>query len=72
MGGLGVNLPLGKTERASILAQNSDILPAKAFEALTSNITERGGEIDEVDLIEELVDGEESGHGLDVVSAGVS
>lgn len=67
---LGVNLLLGETERAGILAQNGNILPSQTLKALTGNITERGREIDEVNLIEEPFHWEKSGHGLNVVSAG--
>jgi hypothetical protein len=60
-------LTLGKTEGPGILADNGDILPSKACEALASNFAEGRGEINQVNLIEELVDGDEGGHGFDVV-----
>ena len=66
---LGVQLLLGKTERAGILAKHGNILPTQTLKTLTSNIAKRGGEIDEVDVVEELVHGNVGRHGLDVVSS---
>jgi hypothetical protein len=55
-----------ETERPGVLADNLDVLPAQAGEALSGDLAEGRGEVDEVDAGEELRDGDEFGHGLDV------
>lgn len=57
-----------ETELSRVLANDLDIIPAKALKALSGNITERRGEIDKVYAGEELGDIDEAGHGLNVPS----
>jgi hypothetical protein len=61
-------MTLGETERPGILADDGHILPSETLKPLASNVAERGREINQVDLIEELVHWDESRHGFNVVS----
>lgn len=55
-----------QAELSRVLANDLDIAPAKSFETLSSNLTERGGEVNKVDTGKELGDVDEGGHGLNV------
>jgi hypothetical protein len=55
-----------KTELASVLTNDLDILPAKSFKSLSSHLAKRGGKVNEVYAREEGGHVDESGHGLNV------
>lgn len=66
---LGVNcvyLVLFEVEVSSVLANNVDVLPSKPCESSFGDLTKRGGQIDQVDCAEVVVDWEECGHLLNV------
>jgi hypothetical protein len=62
-------LALWESECASILAYNSDILPAESRKPLTSNVTQRRRKVDKIYSREECFHVDERAHGLDVVAA---
>ena len=57
-----------ETERPHILTGNRNVFPPQSFEPLTGDITEGRRKINQVDVFEERLDGQESSHGFDVVS----
>ena len=57
-----------EAELSRILTDNLDVLPAQPLEALSRDVAEGGGEVDEVDTGEELGDADVGGHGFNVPS----
>ena len=55
------------TELARILAEDRDVLPSETGKALSGDLAERRRQVDEVDMLEILLDVDESRHRLDVV-----
>lgn len=59
---------LRKTEGPHILTDNRDVFPSESLETLAGDVAERRGKVNQVDMREERVDGEEGRHGFNVVS----
>lgn len=57
-----------ETERPHILTGNRNVFPPQSFEPLTGDVAEGRRKINQVDVFEERLDGQESSHGFDVVS----